>query len=148
VPVGLEARIVRLLVAHPPLAMEVDESAIAAFSYFGQEEAERLAWLVASAQALGPQGGFAAFAQHLKSASEEYDAIIAAILREPEAELEADRLFLRSAIRQVKMDALKQELNQLFASGLSSDEIGARYREITSQQDQLLREAEAELRPR
>ncbi|MGV7209589.1 DNA primase [Oxalobacteraceae bacterium A2-2] len=148
VPVGLEARIVRLLVAHPPLAMEVDESAIAAFSYFGQEEAERLAWLVASAQALGPQGGFAAFAQHLKSASEEYDAIIAAILREPEAELEADRLFLRSAIRQVKMDALKQELNQLFASGLSSDEIGVRYREITSQQDQLLREAEAELRPR
>jgi DNA primase len=43
------------------------------------------------------------------------------------------------------MDALKLELSQLFAAGLSSDEIGVRYREITSQQDQLLREAEAEL---
>jgi hypothetical protein len=41
-------------------------------------------------------------------------------------------LFLRGAIRQVKNDALKQELSQLFAAGLSSDEIGVRYRELTA----------------
>ena len=38
------------------------------------------------------------------------------------------------------MDALKQELNQLFSSGLTSDQVGIRYREITAMQDQLLRE--------
>ena len=49
------------------------------------------------------------------------------------------------AIRQIKRDALKTALQQLFAAGLSSDEIGLRYREITSKQDQLQREADAEL---
>lgn len=144
VPVGLELQIVRILIAHPPLAQEVDASALAAFQYFGAEPAERLAQLVAQAQALGPQGSFAAFAQHLKAQGDEYDSIIAEIVQEPESEFDAVRLFLRGAIRQVKNDALKQELSQLFAAGLSSEQIGVRYREITAQQDQLLREAQAE----
>lgn len=144
VPVGLELQIVRILIAHPPLAQEVDQSALAAFQYFGAEPAERLAQLVAQAQALGPQGSFAAFAQHLKAQGDEYDSIIAEIVQEPESEFDAVRLFLRGAIRQVKNDALKQELSQLFAAGLSSEQIGVRYREITAQQDQLLREAQAE----
>lgn len=144
VPVGLELQIVRILIAHPPLAQEVDASALAAFQYFGVEPAERLAQLVAQAQALGAQGSFAAFAQHLKAQGDEYDSIIAEIVQEPESEFDAVRLFLRGAIRQVKNDALKQELSQLFAAGLSSEQIGVRYREITAQQDQLLREAQAE----
>jgi DNA primase len=145
VPVGLELQIVRLLVAHPPLALEIDASALAAFQFFGAEPAERLAQLVAAAQSLGPNGSFAAFAQHLKSQGDEYDGIIAEVVQESESDFDAVRLFLRGAIRQVKNDALKQELSQLFAAGLSSDEIGVRYRELTSQQDQLLREAQAEL---
>ncbi|MYN43956.1 DNA primase [Pseudoduganella sp. FT93W] len=144
VPVGLELQIVRILIAHPPLAQEVDGAALAAFQYFGAEPAERLAQLVAQAQALGEQGSFAAFAQHLKAQGDEYDSIIAEIVQEPESEFDAVRLFLRGAIRQVKNDALKQELSQLFAAGLSSEQIGVRYREITAQQDQLLREAQAE----
>jgi len=144
VPVGLELQIVRLLVAHPPLALEVDEAALVAFQYFGAEPAERLTHLVAQARELGPQGSFAAFAQQLKSQGDEYDAIIAEIGQEPESDFEAVRLFLRGAIRQVKNDALKQELSQLFAAGLTSEQIGVRYREITAQQDQLLREAQAE----
>jgi DNA primase len=148
VPVGLELQIVRLLVAHPPLALDIDAAALAAFQYFGAEPAERLAQLVGAAQALGPNGSFAAFAQHLKSQGEEYDGIISEIVKEPESDFDAVRLFLRGAIRQVKNDALKQELSQLFAAALSSDEIGVRYRELTSQQDQLLREAQAELASR
>jgi DNA primase len=144
VPVGLELQIVRLLVAHPPLALEVDEAALVAFQYFGAEPAERLTHLVAQARELGPQGSFAAFAQQLKSQGDEYDGIIAEIGQEPESDFEAVRLFLRGAIRQVKNDALKQELSQLFAAGLTSEQIGVRYREITAQQDQLLREAQAE----
>ena len=145
VPVGLELQIVRLMVAHPPLSLEIDEAALTAFSFFGEQPAERLRQLAAAAQSLGPQGGFAAFAQHLKSQSEEYDAIISEIVKAPEADYDAVRLELKGFIRQTKMDALKLELRNLFAAGLSSDEIGVRYRELTSKQDQLLREAEAEL---
>ncbi|WP_343728773.1 DNA primase [Duganella sp.] len=144
-PKGLELQIVRLLVAHPSLALDVDAAALTAFQFFGAEPAERLGQLVASAQMLGESGNFAAFAQHLKSQGDEYDSIIAEIVKEPESERDTERQVLRAAIRQVKHDALKQELSQLFASGLTSDEIGVRYRELTAQQDQLLREAQAEL---
>jgi DNA primase len=145
VPVGLELQIVRLIVAHPPLALDVDAAALAAFQFFGAEPAERLAQLVGTAQSMGPSGGFAAFAQHLKSQGDEYDGIISDIVKDVEVDADAGRLELRGFIRQVKNDALKQELSQLFAAGLSSDEIGVRYRELTAQQDQLLREAQAEL---
>jgi DNA primase len=145
VPVGLELQIVRLIVAHPPLALEIDAAALAAFQFFGAEPAERLTQLVATAQSMGPNGGFAAFAQHLKSQGDEYDGIISDIVKDVESDIDVVRLELRGFIRQVKNDALKQELSQLFAAGLSSDEIGVRYRELTAQQDQLLREAQAEL---
>jgi DNA primase len=143
-PKGLELQIMRLLVAHPALSMEVDAAALAAFQFFGAEAAERLAQLAESAQVLGEHGNFAAFAQHLKSLGDEYDELIGEIVKEPESDRDTERMVLRAAIRQVKLDALKLELSQLFAAGLSSDEIGVRYRELTSQQDQLLREAQAE----
>jgi DNA primase len=125
--------------------LEIDEAALAAFQFFGAESAERLTQLVATAQSMGPNGGFAAFAQHLKSQGDEYDGIISDIVKDVESDIDVVRLELRGFIRQVKNDALKQELSQLFAAGLSSDEIGVRYRELTAQQDQLLREAQAEL---
>ena len=144
-PMGLELQIMRVLVAHPALGLEIDEAALNAFQYFGAEPAERLAQLVSAAQSLGESGNFAAFAQHLKSQGDEFDGLIGDIVKEPESERDTERLVLRAAIRQVKHDALKQELSQLFAAGLSADQLGLRYRELTAQQDQLLREAQAEL---
>ena len=78
----------------------------------------------------------------------EYDSLIAEIAAEPESDVDADRIWLLSAVRQIKMDALKQELNQLFSSGLTPDQVSARYREITAQQDLLAREAAADMAPR
>lgn len=144
VPVGLELQLMRILVAHPSLALELDEAALAAFSHFGPEPCERLQQLVLSCRALGPQGGFAALAQSLKEQGNEYDGIIGEIAADPESDIEPVRQFIVGAIRQIKMDALKAELSQLFAAGLTSDEIGVRYREIKSQQDQLLRDAEGD----
>ena len=149
VPVGVELKIMRILVAHPALALDVDAAALAAFRYFGADAAERLDQLVAAGQALGPQGSFAALAQHLKSSQgDEYDALIAEIAAEPESDYDSERQCMVDAIRQVKLDSLKAELSALFAAGLSSDEIGVRYRELTSQQDQLMRERDAALQPR
>jgi DNA primase len=138
----------RILVSHPSLALGVDEVALTAFEHFGTESAERLRQLVAVAQALGANGTFAALSEQLKEASNEFDRLIAEIASEPESEIDADRIVLSSAVRQIKVDMLKMELNQLFSSGLTSDQVSARYREITAQQDLLAKEAEAEMSPR
>ncbi|MBQ5949392.1 DNA primase [Massilia sp. ST3] len=148
VPVGLERQIMRILVAHPHLALLLDEAAQASFDHLGEESGERMRYLVQTAQELGEGGTFAVLSQILKEATGEYDQLIAEIGAEPESEADADRIWLLSAVRQIKMDALKQELNQLFSSGLTPDQVSARYREITAQQDLLAREAAAEMTPR
>jgi DNA primase len=145
-PVGLELQIVRHLVAHPALALEIDDSGLAAFDSFGPEQAERLRQLVSAARALGPQGNFASLAMHLKEQGNEYDAIITEISSESaESEFDAVKQYVASAIRQIKLDALKAELDQLFTCGKSAAEISERFREISALQDQLRREAEAGL---
>ncbi|WP_313168259.1 DNA primase [Massilia oculi] len=147
-PVGLELKMLRILVAHPHLALLLDEQALTAFDYFGEESSERLRHLVETAQALGEHGTFAALSQQLREVTNEYDAMIAEIAAEPENEVDGDRIVLLSSVRQIKMDCLKQELNQLFSSGLTPDQVSARYREIVAQQDLLAREAAAEMAPR
>jgi DNA primase len=147
-PVGLELQILRHLVAHPPLSLALDDAALQSFDFFGPESAERLRQLVAAAQALGEFGSFAALSQHLKEMSVEYDGLIAQIAAEPESDVESVKLWLAGAVRQIKKDSLKQELNQLFSSGLTSDQISTRYREITAIQNQLALEDEADRTPR
>ena len=147
-PVGLELQMLRILVSHPHLALQLDEAAQQSFDYFGQEAADSLRHLVGMAQTLGEYGTFAALSQQLKEVTGEYDSLIAEIAAEPESDVEADRIWLRSAVVQIKKDALKQELNQLFSSGLTPDQVSARYREITAQQDLLDREAAADMSPR
>jgi DNA primase len=97
---------------------------------------------------LGPNGGFAALSQHLRDGSPEYDDLIAEIASEPESDFDSVKLWLWGAVRQIKQDALKQELSQLFSSGLTSDQMGVRYREIKAEQDRLLREDEEDKKPR
>jgi DNA primase len=140
-PVGLELQIMRMLVAHPALAFGLDESALRAFDYFGEEPAERLRQLAELAQSLGANGTFAALAEKLKEGSSEYDRLISAIASEPETDSEADRVWLASAVIQIKKNVLDLELKQLFSSGLPSDQVSARYREIQAQQQVLEREA-------
>ncbi|MDQ1817744.1 DNA primase [Massilia sp. CCM 9210] len=136
-PVGLELQILRHLVAHPPLSLELDEAALAAFSHFGPDAAERLLYLVACGQALGANGSFAALSQHLKDTSNEYDGLVAEIASEPESDFDSVKLWLIGAVRQIKLAALKQELTQLFSAGLTSDQVGVRYREIMAEQKRL-----------
>jgi DNA primase len=144
-PVGLELQIIRILVAHPSLALGLDAAALEAFQHFGADAAERLLYLVQLAQSLGPQGSFAALAQQLKETGPEYDAIIGEIAADPESDIEAVRLWMVGAVRQIKTDRIKLELSQLFSSGLPSEEMSARYRELTAKQDLLAREAAAEV---
>ncbi|MFC5461312.1 DNA primase [Massilia niabensis] len=139
-PVGLELQIERILVAHPALALNLDEAALQAFNFFGQESADALRYLVGMAQALGEYGNFAALSEQLKEGSGAYDDIIAKIASEDESDPDAERIVLASAVRQIKKNALNEELKQLFSKGLAPDQVSTRYREITAQQQLLARE--------
>jgi DNA primase len=132
-PVGLELQMSRILVSHPSLALTLDGSALQAFAIFGEEQAERLCQLVDMAQALGANGNFAALSEQLKEVSGDYNKLIAAIASEPESDIDADRIWLASAVRQVKKNVLEREQNQLSLAGLTSDQDKARYREIMAQ---------------
>ncbi len=143
-PVGLERQIIRLMVAHPSLATELDESALAAIAHFAPDRAEMLTQLITASQAMGAQANFAALAEHLREGGAEFETLIAEIAAESESEIDTARMELAGAIRQTKMKTLKSELEQLAATGLGSDEARNRYREIMLQQDALRRQAEAE----
>jgi DNA primase len=147
-PVGLERQIMRILVAHPVLAMEIDAMALDAISQMAPDHADMLAQLVDACIALGEGAHFAALAESLRAGGTEFEQFISEIAAEPESEIAAVRLELAGAIRQTKMKLIKAELDRLAASGLGSEEARTRYRELMRQQEQLKREAGMEVAPR
>jgi DNA primase len=147
-PVGLELQIMRILVAHPVLAMGVDQAALSAITRAASDHADTLAQLVHACQALGENANFAALAEQLRSQGSDYDQIIAEIAAEPESDVEAVRLELAGAIRQTRIKLIKADIEQLVATGLGSEEAKSRYRELMLEQEQLRRQAENEVAPR
>jgi DNA primase len=147
-PVDLERQIMRLLVAHPALAAGLDDAALAASAHFAPDGGVMLTQLVTASRELGPHANFAALAEHLRTDGSDFDALIAEVAAETESDVEAARVELAGAARQTRMRMLKAELGQLAASGLGSEEARNRYRELELQQEQLRRQAEAEIAQR
>ena len=147
-PVGLPLQMLRILVSHPHLALMLDEAILQSFDFLGQDDADSLRYLASVAQALGEHGNFAALSQQLKEVTEVYDSIISEIAAEPESDIDADRIYLMSAVRQIKVDTLKKESNQLLSSSSMTPDQITRYREIAAELEALDREATAERAPR
>jgi DNA primase len=143
-PVGLERQIMRILVAHPVLAREMDNSAIEAVMQTTPDQAEMLQQLITAARELGDSANFAALSENLRASGSDFDAIIAEIATEAESDVDVVRVELAGAIRQTKIKLIKVEIDRLAASGLTSDEARARYRELTQMHEQLKREAAQE----
>ncbi|MFZ6815546.1 DNA primase [Undibacterium sp. Rencai35W] len=144
-PVGLERQIMRILVAHPSLSVALDRSALADAANLAPDGAEMLMHLVSSAQAMGEQANFAALAEHLKASGSDYDTLIAEIAEQTETDIDVVRVELTGAIRQMRFQVLKSEMEMLAASGLREPADIARYREIMQMQESLRRQAEAEV---
>lgn len=144
-PVGLERQIMRLLVAHPALAGEMDQTALDAVMHLTSDNAEMLAQLVTTGRELGTQANFATLAELLRATGPDFDPLIAEIAAEPESDMDAARLELAGALRQSRMKVLREELERLVAGGLGSSEAQARYRDLTMQQELLRRQAQAEI---
>ncbi|MFZ6675613.1 DNA primase [Undibacterium sp. Xuan67W] len=144
-PVGLERQIMRILVAHPSLSVALDQNALADAANLAPDGAEMLMHLVSSAQVMGEQANFAALAEHLKASGSDYDALIAEIAEQTETDIDVVRVELTGAIRQMRFQVLKSEMEMLAASGLREPADIARYREIMQMQESLRRQAEAEV---
>lgn len=144
-PVGLESQIIRLLVAYPALALNVDQTLLEAVVDISPDRGAMLAQLLSTCQAMGPHANFAALAEQLRAVGSDFDQLIAEISSEHESDIETVQLELAGAVRQTKMKALKVASDQLAATGLHTEESRQRYREIWAQQESLKREAEAEI---
>jgi DNA primase len=147
-PIGLERQVMKILVAHPVLAAELDQAAIAAVVHAAPDHAEMLRTLVATVQALGAQANFAMLAEQLRATSADFDPLIAEIAAEPESDTEAVRLELAGAVRRTKMKLLKIELDQLATAGIRTEEDRMRYRDLMMQQEQLRHQATLETMPK
>lgn len=144
-PVGLGRQVLHLLVAHPLLASELDQSAVDSVVQVAPDCADMLYQLVDAGRDMGSQANFAALAEHLRANGSDFDSLIVEIAAAPESEIEVGRLELAGAIRQSKMKLLTAELSQLAAAGLGSKEAETRYRELMMQQDLLRRQAADEI---
>lgn len=147
-PVGLERQIMKLLVAHPVLAAELDQAALAMTAQFAPDHAEMLEQLVTMSREMGAQANFAILAEILRSAGSDFDPLVAEIAAETESDVDVARVELAGAIRQIKMKVLKAELEKLVTDGLLGEEAQARYRDLTLQQEQLRRQAQEEITQR
>jgi DNA primase len=147
-PVGLERQMMRLLVAHPVLAFEVDQAAVDAVARQSPDQAAMLEQLLAACRELGEQGNFAALSERLRASGGDFEQMIAEVASEAESELDVARLELAGAVRKTKLQAIDTELRELFAQGVPLDSVRARYEELKRRQEQLRREAEVENMPR
>jgi DNA primase len=134
----------RLLVAHPILAAELDAPAMDAVAQCAPDYIDMLAQLAAAGRDLGAQASFAALTEHLRAAGPDFEPLIAEIAAEAETEVDVARMELAGAVRQTKMKVLKLQLDQLASAGLQHEEARVRYRDLMLQQEQLRRQAEAE----
>ncbi len=140
-PVELERQILRLLIAHPVLAGELDKASIDAISLLAPDDGTLLRQLIQVSREAGAQASFAVVTEHLRMVNTEFDHLIAEIAADETTEIELARLELAGAIRQTKMKLIKAELEQLFQSGKPSAELAQRYHELTQQQERLRQEA-------
>lgn len=137
-PMGLERQMMRLLIAHPSLVGDLDQSLLDTIAQLSSDDAMMLQQLIDHCQQLGKAANFANLTEQLRGA--EFGALIAQIGAESESDIDAVRMELIAAARQVKMQILKRDLDQLVAKGLGSQEARAQYRDLLNQQT-ALREA-------
>lgn len=143
-PVGLERQIMRILVAHPSLAMTIDESVLSDAATLAPDGADMLRTLVVAAQSMGENAQFAALAEQLRASGSDFDALIAEIAEQTESDIDIVRLELSGALRQMRKQVLDMEREKLVARGLQEPGDAERFREIMQLQEQLRKQAAAE----
>ena len=143
-PVELERKVLRMLLAHPELAHDLDQDAMHILSQNAPDQGEMLQRVVDTARQVSGDAGFAVLAEQLRGTSDELDALISEVLAEPLPEFEPARIELAGAVRQSAIRTLRAEQDRLVSQGLSDEHDRSRYREISATLEQLRVIAEAD----
>lgn len=143
-PIGLERQILRILVAYPSLSIMMTQTALADAAQLSPDGGDMLMQLVSIAQPLGEQASFASLVEGLRAIGSDFDVLIAEVSEQTESDIDVVALELAGALRQMRAQLLKQEIDQLVARGLREAQDVARYREIMQLQEALRREAATE----
>jgi DNA primase len=146
-PEGLEKKVIRLLIAQPVLASQIDDPSLQALAQVAPDGGELLSRLIAEARAMGEQANFAGLAERLRAAGPEFDALIGVIAADSEYDVESARMELAGAVRQSRLKLLAVETERLVAGGLTP-ESHTRYRQLMAEREQLRQEAAAEAKLR
>jgi DNA primase len=83
-------------------------------------------------------------AENLRASSADFDPLIAEIAEQTESDIDVVAMELAGALRQIRTQVLKLEMEQLAQRGLRETQDIARYREIMQLQEAIRREAEVE----
>ena len=141
-PVELERKVLRLLIAHPALAADLDDEALQMIGQSAPDQGEMLRAVASAARGVAGDAGFAVLSELLRDEGGELDRLIGEVASESSSEFELARRELAGAIRQTTMKTLRAEQDQLAAAGLPDAASKLRYREIAATLDQLRAAAE------
>ncbi len=130
-PMGLERQIMRIVVALPQLAHEIDSYALEDAGSIAPDGAELLRYMVELAQSMGQHVQFAAYAEQLRSQGSDFDDLINEALQQSEQDPELLKQELEGAIRQMRIRVLVLEQENLVQSMAMDEQKKARYREVS-----------------
>ena len=144
-PVELERKVLRILIAYPEFAGDLDEQALQMLAHSSPDQGQMLRAVVQAARGVSGEAGFAVLTEHLRDLGGDLDKLVAEVAAEPSAEPDRVRRELAGAVRQTTIKILRTEQDQLAASGLADESARARYREIAATLERLRAEAERDL---
>ncbi len=136
-PVELERQVLRLLLAHPALAVSVSDADLTLIASSAPDGGAMLETVASAARSLPPDASLAVLAEALRSQGADLDGLIAEIAAEPAHDPELAQRELAGAVRQTRMKSLKAEQERLAAGGLTGEAERSRYRQISVELDQL-----------
>lgn len=144
-PVELERKVLRIVIAHPEFAGDLDEQALQMLAHSSPDHGQMLRAVVQAALGVSGEAGFAALTEQLRDMGADLDKLVGEVVAEPSVEPEIARRELAGAVRQTTIKILRAEQDQLAASGLADESARTRYREIAVILEQLRAAAERDL---
>ncbi len=146
-PIPMIMRMMRNLIAHPKLAVEIDKAALYAIEQTAPEHEDLVRTLIEISAELGEQASFALLAENLREI-DDFSQMIKEIASNNEEEFDACRLELRGAVRSMKIAVLQREMDAEVSAGLKDVDSQTRYRDLFAKINFLKQQGEVEKAPR
>ena len=140
--VGLERQILRLLVMYPRFGSELSPEDVDTIKDFSPDRGELFMAILNAIGVLGEQTNLATLVEHLRLDGVDCDQLVQETVGQ-EFEAEPALFDLKGAIRQIRLQLIKSEMNELVSSGLTEEKKG-RFYELKEKWEALQKEMDAE----